>query len=241
MKVSQLLARLSRGPLENLSMSNNGDGTIAVAKHPKLIGYTNEALLKLYSRFNLRESELVIELDETVTNYRLDSKYAVTKAVENPTLPHYIKDSVSVPFTDDLIQVLRVFTTSITPLPLELPLNDDNHPKSLFTPKHNQLQVPDPVNGVPLYVMYQAMHAALAEEGEGYLDQEIDLPPILEPAILSYVSYLVYSHMNGQEHGAKAAEHLGSYEMLCAEIVEKDLANTSLSSTNTKFDDRGFC
>lgn len=241
MKVSQLLARLSRGPLENLSMSNDGDGTIATAKHPKLVGYANEALLKLYARFNLAEKELVIELDETITNYKLSSLYAVTTAAANPTKPHYIKDSVSDPFTDDLIQVLRVYTTSDTPLPKQVGLNDDNDSKSVFTPKHDLLQVPDPVQGVPLYLLYQAMHAQLAETGAGYLDAEIILPPILEPALVSYVAHLVYFHMNGQEHGIKAAEHLANYENLCAEIVEKDLANTSLSSTNTKFDDRGFC
>lgn len=238
MNINQFLERLSRGPLENLSMSNEGDGTIVAAKQPKIVQYLNEALLKLYARFDLREEELVIELDETITRYKLHSKYAVTTAAANPLLPHYIKDSVTKPFTDDLIKVLRVYTTSDTDLPKQVSLNDDNDSKSVFTPQHDLLQVPDPVQGVPFYVMYQAMHAPLVHTD---LAAEIVIPPILEPALVSYVSHLVYFHMNGQEHGVKSAEHLANYENLCAEVVDKDLVNTSLSSTNTKFDDRGFC
>lgn len=240
MNVTQFLARLSRGPLSNLSMSNDGDGTIAETKHPKMVDYLNEALLKLYARFDLLEKELILELDETVTNYKLRSAYAVSTALANPTNPHYIQDSVDNPFVDDLLKVLRVYTTSQTDLPLQLALNDDNHPKSVFTPQHDILQVPDPVAGVPLYIMYQASHPVLSGDGDGYLDAEIIVPTILEPALISYASYLTYSHMNGQEHAAKAAEHLGAYEGLCAEILDRDMVNSSLASTNLKFHDRGF-
>jgi hypothetical protein len=244
MNVTQFLARLSRGPVSNLSMSNEGNGTILAAKIPAVIGHLNEALLKLYARFDLLEKELIIECDETVTSYKLSSKYAVSQAATYPLNKHYIKDAIGTPFTDDLIKVMRVYTTgSCGPLPLQLPLNDDNQDKSLFTPQHDVLQVPDPVNGVPLYLIYQAMHAPITEDpvADGFGDQEIVIPPILEPGLLSYVAYLIYMNMNGQEHGVKASEHLGAYENLCAEVIDKDLVNSSLSSTNTKFDDRGFC
>lgn len=237
MNITQFLARLSYGPLSNLSIGNDGDGTVREDKIPAVVGHLNEALLKLYAKFDLLEKELIVELAEDITDYKLSSLYAVSTALTNPTKPHYIKDTVAKPFTDDLIKVLSVFTTSQTDLPLQLALNDDNHPKSLFTPQHDLLQVPDPVAGVPLYIMYQAKHPELKADT---LTDLIDIPPVLESALVSYVSYLIYFNMNGQEHQAKAAGHLAAYENSCAEVVDRDLVNSSQAHSNVKFEQRGF-
>src|SRR4249919_2241247 len=102
MNVSQLLQRLSYGPLSNLSMANDGDGTIVDAKKPALIGHINEGLLKLYAKFNLKEAELIIQQMETVTSYVLNSQYSLENASDYPDNNHYIIDSESRPYTDDL-------------------------------------------------------------------------------------------------------------------------------------------
>lgn len=237
MNVTQFLQRLSYGPLSNLSMSNEGDGTITAAKQPAVVQALNNALLALYGRFDLSEKELIIELDEAIFNYQLNSAYAVSTADANPLNPHYIKDTLAKPFTDDLLKVLRVYTSSTTDLPQQLPLNDDNHSESLFTPTYDMLQVPDPVQGTPLYIMYQAKHPTLVHTSPS---DPINVPPSLEPALISYTAYEIFSAMNGQEHMVKAQEHLGLYEKICSDVEMKDLANTSLSSTSLKFDDRGF-
>ena len=46
--------------------------------------------------------------------------------------------------------------------------------------------------------------------------------------------------MNTQESTAKSQEHLATYEAICAEAIDRDLVNTSISSTNTSFEKRGF-
>jgi hypothetical protein len=237
MNVTQLLQRLSYGPLANLSMSNDGDGTIVETKHPAVIGFANECLLKLYSKFNLKEAEVIIEQAGTITNYKLDSKYSLVNAAANPTLPHYIIDSVTKPFTDDLIKVLGVYQTGGA----QAPLNDDNASNSLFTPTYDLLQVPDPEDGAPLYIIYQAKHAPLALEGEGYLDADIDLPEVLEEALIAYIGHKVYFYMNGQENTLKSSDYLSIYTSICNEAVDQDLVSTSLSETSKKFNDRGFC
>lgn len=239
MNVTQLLARLSRGPLSNLSLSFEGSGEIVETKIPAIVDHINDGLLLLYSKFDLLEKEVIVELDETITNYKIVSDYSVTRAGEFPANTHYIKDGIGTPFTDDLIRILRVYTTSTGTLPLQLPLNDDNAVKSLFTPQHDLLQVPDPVQGVPLYLIYQARHPILNEDDDFDATQVV-LPPILEGALISWVAHKVYLHMNGQENGAKAAEHLSSYQSIVNEVIDKDLVNSSLSSSNTKFDERGF-
>jgi hypothetical protein len=233
MNITQFLARLSYGPLSNLAMSNDGDGTINVAKHPSIVSYLNDGLLKLYAKLNLREAELVIEQMETVTSYRLKSLHALTTAVANPLLDHYIIDSASRPFTDDLIKVIRVVSDG----GLDLPLNDDNHPNSVYTPSSHLLQVPDPEHGKPLYVIYQAKHPVLTHTT---LTAEIDVPDVLEPALVSWVAYNIYVNMNGQEHAAIAAAHLAAFENTLAEVADQDLVSTTQSHTNTKFHERGF-
>lgn len=238
MNVTQLMQRLSYGPLSNLSISNEGDGTIVETKHPVIVGYANDALLRLFTRFNLLEQELILEQITARTRYKLHSDFAVSTTAENPANPHYIQDTEEEPYTDDLVKVLSVWKAGET-LPIRLGLNDDNAnlDYAVFTPQADVLQVPRPVNGEALYIVYQARHALLSHED---LTATIDIPAVLEAALVSYVAHLVYSHMNGQEHAAKAADHLGNYENICAEVVQEDLVSSSLSFTNHKFDDRGF-
>lgn len=233
MILNEFLARLSRGPLSNLSLSNDGDGTITEARLPGIVDNVNQALLRLYTRFDLLEKEVIIEQRAGLTNYKLSNEYALTVIGEALTpIPHII-DSVSNPFINDLIKVLGVYGEGGVPIPL----NDDAAVNSVFTPSFNVLQVPEPIDGVPLYLIYQARHTQLVHTN---LDAVIELPDVLEEAALAYAAHKVYFHMNGQEHAAKAAEHLATYKSVCDEISDRDLVNSSVSSIGAKFHDRGF-
>jgi hypothetical protein len=234
MNVTEFLARLSYGPLSNLAMSNDGDGTIAVAKHPALIQHVNDGLLRLHTKFILIENEVILELREDVTSYVLDVANSVSAGAAPPN--DYIRDTLAAPFGNDLIKILAVYETGAC----QLPLNDATHDDSLYTPKFNVLQVPDPIAGAPLYLLYQAKHPVLASAGDGYLTQTIELPDVLVEALEAFVASKVYQGMNGQEHAVKAAEHLTIYERICVDVTVKDLVNSSMSNTNTKFEQRGF-
>lgn len=235
MLVSDFLERLSLGPLSNLSLSNEGDGTIVAGKIPAIVNHVNDALLRLFTRFNLSEKELIVETHDATTNYKLHSKYAQSRQDDFPALTPHIIDQFK-PFTDDLVRVLAVHGSNGRPYPL----NDDGASLSLFTPQVNVLQVPAPWVGVPLFVMYQAKHPKLESTGTGFMSVEIDLPTVLEEAALSYVAHRVFANMSGQEHIAVAAVHLTSYENICSEVQDKDLVSASLSQSNTKFEMRGF-
>jgi hypothetical protein len=234
MNVTQFLARLSRGPLSNLSMSNDGDGTINVTRVDAIIDYLNEGLLKLYSKFILNEGEIILEQIENFTSYKLHSDYAVSTGGVAP-LETYIKDTIDVPFGNDLIKILSVFRTG----GCEVALNDATKEDSFYTPQFDVLQVPDPVAGAPLYILYQARHPEIVT-GDDFGDQVIVLPAVLENALLSYVAFKVYFHMNGQENAASAGAHNSAYEADIALVEDKDLVNSSQSNTNTKFSQRGF-
>lgn len=99
------------------------------------------------------------------------------------------------------------------------------------------VQVPYPVPGEMLSIVYQARHPELQF---GVDNQEIRLPDTLHEALSCYVAYKVYSHMNGAENAAKGQEYLTLFSSILAEATEKDLVNTSVSTTNSKFNERGW-
>lgn len=235
MQVSQLLKDLSYGPLSNLSISNNGDGTLKADRLPAILSYINDGMLRLYSRFNLSEKELIIQLVEGKTDYLLDSRFSQSRHDEFPGNPAYIIDEFD-PFEDDLIQVLQVQRAGGT----VLALNDEGNDLSLYTPRVNVLQVPRATAGVPLFITYQAAPKKLVLADMTNEAATLDIPLVLEAALQSFIAHKVLSHMNGQEHSAKASEHLLAYEGTCKDVEDKDLVNSTQAHTNIKFHNRGF-
>lgn len=236
MKISELFQRLSYGELSNLSVANEGNGTIQSAAYPKLIGHVNEALLRLHSRLVLRETSLLVVQIGNVTQYPLTPEHTLSSTVVG--VDKFIDDS-SNEFLDDVIKILRVEDQ----LGYRFPLNDDNSSLSMFTPLPNTLQIPVPQDGVVLSVTYQARHPKLIVEGipdVDLLNQEFDVPFTLEAAIQNYIAYLVFRNMNGPENISKSQECLAAYEMIIAEITTNDLANQSISVTNERFDLGGW-
>ena len=232
MNLTELFRRLSYGELSNLSIGGEGSGSIPEAARPKLVSYLNTALLRVYSKFVLKESSLVIECQEWITNYHLTGKFALTaKPIDGIT--RYIQDHAGDPFQDDVIKVLDVLNQEGE----RVGLNDNKTVRSVFTPQPNVLQVPQPVQGYVLSVLYQARHVPIS-----YTDMEacIEIPAVLEEALQMFMAHLVFFHMNGQDNGIKAAGYMKNYEISCATITDRDLVNSSVSETSSKFNERGF-
>jgi hypothetical protein len=234
MKIHELFKRLSLGALSNLSLTNDGSGEINVNKHAQIIQYTNESLLRLYSRFCLLEKDVLIEMVGHITHYHLRPEFAET--TDNPDRRLYIKDLAGEPFTGDVIKILEVYNS----YGQKMPLNDTDLKDSLFTPQHDILQVPNPTHGVGLGVHYQARHPVLRDDGREYINQDILLPFSLEGALIKHIAYQVYNDMNGQENIIKGQEYLGSYDAICAEVADRDLAHQSISTSHHKLHTRGF-
>jgi hypothetical protein len=236
MNLLELFRRLSYGELSNLAIGSNGVGVIAEDGQPKIVTHANETLLRLHSRFLLRENLLFLRQVDHLTYYYLLKRFARSEITDPPcpNAPHaYILDNADEPFEDDLIKVLEVMDQD----GCKLPLNDAEDPRSLYTPQPNLLQIPEPLADRVLSVNYQARHPILTHTN---VCQEIDLPFALEGALTAHIAYQVYSNMNGQENSGKAAEHLARYESVCNEIQEMDIVSQSRATTTLKFHDRGF-
>lgn len=235
MNLNDLFRDLALGELSNLSMVEND--TIIPQRRPKIVSYANEALLALHSTFVLKEKDVLIEMREGVTNYHLLKRYAWSRYDKDNPPDHfnipYIIDMITEPFEEDVIKILSVFNS----FGEKLPLNDLDNPMSVFNPQSNVLQVPYPIPGQSLSLEYQAKHPKL---DHCHPDDEIVLPDVLWRALKAYIAGKVCSHMNTQEMTAKGQEHLIIFETICQEVIEKDLVNTSSSTTNTRFYKRGW-
>ena len=235
MNLNDLFQDLALGELSNLSMVENN--TIIPGRRPKIVSYANEALLALHSKFVLKEKDLLIEMREGVTNYHLLKRYAMSHFdKDNPpdrwNMP-YILDMVADPFQEDVIKILSVYNSFNE----KLPLNDQENSCSVFSPQSNLLQVPSPIPGQALAIEYQAKHPPLTH---CQCEDEIQLPDVLWRALKAYVAAKTCSHMNTQEMTAKGQEHMLIYETICQEVIDRDLVNTSSSTTNTRFQKRGW-
>lgn len=236
MRVSELFRRLSFGELSNLAMSSEGSGEILEKDFPKLILYTNDGLLSLFTRFILSEKNLILEEVVNVTNYHLKKQFSESSGSNEEN--HYIKDLITEPFQEDVIKIVEVYDS----FGQKRSLNDKDDPWSLFTPQPDTLQVPHPIQGKALGIMYQARHVLLKDRGNNneILSQDIDLPFYLESALQLFVASKVYTHMNGQENIAKSQEYEAAYNTKCGEVLAKDLVNNSFHTSFTKLEHRGF-
>lgn len=241
MRVEELFRNLSYGEFSNTALGNSGNGTITEDKYPQILIYTNEGLLRLYSRFMLSEKTLLLEEVPHITNYHLKRQFAESSQSDEPW--KYIKDLPGEPFEEDVIRILEVFDHRGT----RRPLNDSDLSESLFTPQPDVLQIPHPKNGAPTSLSYQARHKPLLsrrtkKEGEDWslLDQEIILPFFLEGALQAIIASKAFSHMNGQETLVKSQEHFASYEAICMDVEERDLVGMTINTTHSKLQKRGF-
>lgn len=235
MNLSTLFRDLSYGELSNLALANDGAGSIVENKQPKLVMYINDALLQLYTRYILKESEIIILMNSWTTNYHLLPRFAtqfVAMTEDEDEHIRYILDLPKEKFEGGVLKVLKVFDSNGD----RLPLNDEDADDSLYTPQANVLQVSCPEEDKTLSVIFQAAHATVT----GELDQDIALPIVLHEALKSYVAYKVYSHMNGEGSSAKAQEHFMMFESICSNVSDKDLVNGSISTTNTRFAKGGW-
>lgn len=236
--LNDLFRELALVELSNLSVTDEEvTDTILPEKRPKIVVAANDVLLALHSRFVLKEQDMLIEMREGVTNYHMLKRYAWSQFdADNPPdrfdMP-YIMDSAVEPFREDVIKVLSV-TNSFGD---SMPLNDHEHPMSVFSPMSTLIQVPFPIPGQALAIEYQAKHPKL---DHCKCDDEILLPDFLWLALKVGIAAKVYSNMNTQENTVKGQEHQMNYEALCQDAVEKDLVNTSSSTTNSRFEKRGF-
>lgn len=232
MNIKDLYRNLSYGVLKNLSMSGEGNGDIREKDRGSVILAANEALLRIYSRFMLREKDVLIQQMVGVTNYHLLKRFA-TFTEDSPETKRYILDMGLEPFEEDVIKILAVYNSD----GYTMPLNDNDAAWSLFTPQANVLQVPNPEPDKALSVIYQARHPVLVANE---LEQPIELPDVLHGAFYSHIGFQIYEAMGTPEAMGRSMSLFQNYSMICDDAAANDTVQTSISTSNSRFEKRGW-
>lgn len=227
--VAEFYTRMSYGQLSNLAMAET-PGQLSATGKPKVLAAANDALLRLYSRFVLKEANVLIEMHSHITFYHLIKRFSRTEGSTSEEY-RYILDLPWEVFEDDVIKPTKVTDSTGN----ELKLNDPTDPWSVTTPQGKILQVPRPVNYRALSVLYQASHKKLVEETD-----VIEVPETLLEALCEYTAYKVFSHMNTPESVQKGMLHEQNFEKICADVIAQDLVHTSISAANTRFTKNGW-
>lgn len=230
MQLQELFRQLSVSEFSNISLGDKGAGTIRESDRAAVVVHTNDALLILHSKFNLREKLVLIDEISGKTTYRISSDHALSSG--NPVEPVFIRDSEHTPFEDDFICAIDAQDSEGN----EYVFNQRDNKNSLFTPEPDIIQIPYAKTGRTMGIVYQAKAKDIVQGA----NEEIELPAILVPALRCYIAHLVYSGMNGQQNIALGELHLVRFEEHCERISQTNLLNSGWSASNKNFENNGW-
>lgn len=234
MNLQEFCKKLANGRLSNTSMVVDSGGLIIkVAQRQKVIDAINEGLIRLYTRFILSEKDVVISLRDHITSYRLNSLYSESLYPQDGVEIPYILDLPGEVFSDDVIKVLAVYNHD----GCELPLNNSTNVKSVFTPRFDVVQVPEPKTGELMNVVYQAKHILLTVADPL---EEITLPDTLYGALEAYVAHLLFADINSDDAKIRSDKQLAKYEQICGDVILTDTISLTNIQSNIKFQNRGW-
>lgn len=247
MKLQEVFDQLTHGELSNLSIGGNEAGVINPANYDRLVPHVNLGLTALYKRFPLKENRFTLELQSNRTVYPLISKYAVSSTSSRETV-RYIKDSLAVPFKDDIHKVEKVVAST----GYEFSLNDESDEYSVFTPSATVLRVsldvvdqamdlPDDLKTTLVEVIYRANHPLIVADGL-YLepeDIELELPySHLEPLLL-FIASRVHTPTGMTNETNMGNTYFAKYEASCQQIEATNL-RVDQGSQNTRLYRNGW-
>ncbi|WP_199097199.1 hypothetical protein [Dyella sp. ASV21] len=247
MNLSELLQKLSYGQLSELPIAGEGTGVVPEANIPKLVVRINDALAKLYARFDLQKRTVILETVDGVYAYQLAPQFAQTSGSSEPN--KYLKDTVANPFLDDVLQVTAILANQAA-LPTDpnyittprldendyipMPLNDVEDRLSWHTLSFDTLAMDYPKTGDRYFIQYRAKHAPIPLKPDDLDKVQIRIPSQLETALLSHIAGNVYAGMSMEMSLAKSQQLLALYEAECKFHEERDTFTQFNESGNVK-------
>lgn len=229
MILKELLTRIATGELSNLAWADNGN--IKQDKLDTTVKMVNEVLNKIYSQFYLKYDHIFVELQKGKTTYDITSEHLMGKDLK-PSWNKYLWQPGK-EFKDDLLKIVSVKTSN----GIYLPLNDPDEFYNVTTSFYNRIVIPNFKPEWKLQVIYVCKHKELTATK---LDEKIDLPESLIPAVCAYVAYMVHNNMNTELSVANANKYLQLYNSIIQENINTDISIYP-KETFDKFHKRGWC
>lgn len=228
---------LTTGEFAQLSVGGKKKGSIEPDDYPTLIPHINLAMIDLYTKFNLRQRELQIDLIDWMSMYKLHSDYAYSSPVEPPDgYPKYISDTPESPFTDDIIRIDEVFNEDGS----HVALNQPEVEGGVFTPRYNVLQVPQAIGGATIFLNYRARPDLIPIDVTDPSQVEIELPMSHRSALLFYVASRVFTSVTGQDTSAIGNEYRVKYFEEVNQITQLNLNLEDSTQLNRRIYNRGW-
>lgn len=235
MLLSEIFEYLTHGELSQLAVSDQGT-EITSEDYAKVASHINLGLLDLHKRFPVKYKELILDTYDSINMYRLSYEYAVSNTAS--TVPvKYINDASPADTFDPstLLRVDQVFDEEGT----DLPLDNTADSRSLYRPAYNILQVPEPLTGYSLSLIYRVAHPKLIVNAATDVSQvEVDIPyDVLQPLL-----YFVGARLlNGVGKDSTNAYMMGmqQYEAACQQIEQRKVFDRD-EMFNTRLETNGW-
>jgi hypothetical protein len=247
MKLKEIFDQLTYGELSQLSIGGGDLGAIQAKDYDRILAHINLGMTALHKRFNLKESNVLLELQSGRTLYPIKTAFAVTGKSKEPI--RFLKDSLEVPFKDNVHKIERVYTDK----GVELSINDQEDQYSLSTPQVTMLRVPASIVNNPvdfpenlmtktLDIYYRANSLPIVTD-DGDLEPEsveVDLPyAYLEPLLLFIAARMHAPLGTGQLEGFGASNYYARYEAACQDLENFDLDVDQVSQPD-RLHNKGF-
>lgn len=231
MLLQDLYDRLATGELSQHKMGNKG--AIQEDDMPTLINHLNVGLTNLYSYFPISEKEVIIQQFEHITEYRINSKYALTN--EDPSINYkWVMDSAEHPFKDDIIRIERAYDE----VGCSIDINNENRCSSVFTTAWDTIQIPLPNPENVTVIMYRAKHPTITKDMLTSI--EIQIPPVLEEALQAYIASRCFVSLGNQASAGLASYYQQKYQQQIDHVERHNLLQSGEGDSNIKLDLKGF-
>ncbi len=218
MIISEAIALLKNAELKQLSVKDDNEA---------VLGFINLAILEIYKRFSLWESEAIITIASGKLLYKLDG----------------IDSDVSINISDhSVLMIEHVFLDDPDDATAreELVINNDKDPLSIFTPQYHQIKINTPVQDKTPYIIgdtftavYRASPLFLTNE-----KQTIPIPPQFFEALFHYVGFKGHGSVKSEVKGENNVHYM-RFVAACDLINTNGLVSQDDLSSN-KFEQRGF-
>lgn len=233
MTVEDVFDHAKYGELSQLGVVKNltsSDQTKVNAAAKQVLSYLNMGLIELYKRFSLRTEETVITMLNSQTIYEISAQGVI--------------DGYLSAYPGDYNGVIAAYNE----VGDEYPINEEEEPLSIMTPSWNTVQIPNPVTGEGVYLIYSAAPDRVVWDTIGATDLDkytntlakvVSIPPVMLEALLLYIGYRGHgtrdSNINTENN-----THLMRFEASCNRILaEGHITQEGLKRTRS-LEDKGF-
>jgi len=155
----------------------------------------------LYSNFDIKINEYLVEMSSLQTEYKLP---------------------------DDTLKVLSCYAEPESNVVVQLALNNSSEINSIFTPVYNILQVPNPSDFSAIDVIYRAKHTELVFDN--IETQELELPPMLYECLYFYIAKNISTSIDARKDYAYKFKEAYDFVVQSGtfDLVDIDVNNIAL-------------